>query len=259
MAKYKIGITEKGDAGIDLSWISKLKMVDAAIVITKKITEPFLEAVLENQQKIIVHATCTGYAQSILEPNVPIFWGESASVNYLVEKGFPKEQIVIRVDPIIPTNKGLKKAKHVIETFMKLGFTRYRVSVLDMYPHVRERFRQVGLPLPYGENRFASKEQMAAVDAMLQTMIVYWQSLGNDLSLLRIESCAEPCLTVPLACGCISAYDLQLLGLDPNEADSYGKQRKQCMCYSGKTELLSCNHPCKNGCLYCYWKTEQEN
>lgn len=36
----------------------------------KKITEPFLEAVLENQQKIIVHATCTGYAQSILEPNV---------------------------------------------------------------------------------------------------------------------------------------------------------------------------------------------
>ena len=35
MAKYKIGITERGDAGLDVSWVGKLDAVDGAVVITK--------------------------------------------------------------------------------------------------------------------------------------------------------------------------------------------------------------------------------
>ena len=35
MALYKIGITEAGDAGVDLSWVEKLDRVDAAVLITK--------------------------------------------------------------------------------------------------------------------------------------------------------------------------------------------------------------------------------
>lgn len=34
----KIGITEQGDAGLDLSWVKKLSNVDAAILITKNLT-----------------------------------------------------------------------------------------------------------------------------------------------------------------------------------------------------------------------------
>lgn len=41
MAKYKIGITEAGDAGIDLSWVDKLGAVDGAIVITKCVSVDF--------------------------------------------------------------------------------------------------------------------------------------------------------------------------------------------------------------------------
>lgn len=40
MAKYKIGITEAGDAGLDLSWVNKLDTVDGAVVITKCISPP---------------------------------------------------------------------------------------------------------------------------------------------------------------------------------------------------------------------------
>lgn len=71
MPKYKIGITEDGDAGFDLSWVDKLDMVDGAIVITKNITTGFYNAVIEHKDKLIVHATVTGYGESILEPNVP--------------------------------------------------------------------------------------------------------------------------------------------------------------------------------------------
>ena len=71
MAKYKIGITEAGEAGLDLSWVKKLDTVDGAVVITKCISPEFYDAVLANKDKLILHATFTGYGHSVLEPNVP--------------------------------------------------------------------------------------------------------------------------------------------------------------------------------------------
>ena len=165
MAMYRIGVTESGDAAIGLSWVQKMGTVDGAVVITKQITHGFLDAVLDHQKKLIVHATLTGYGGSVLEPCVPTPDEQFEAVQALVDSGFPQEKIVIRVDPLIPTEKGLNKALKVIETCMDDGFRRYRVSVLDMYRHVRNRFRSIGLPLPYGENQFASRAQLAAPHA----------------------------------------------------------------------------------------------
>lgn len=251
---YKIGITEAGDAGIDLSWVNKLNTVDGAVVITKDINDAFIEAVLQNKDKLIVHATCTGYGGTVLEPHVPTAQEQISAALRLVEGGFPKEQMVIRVDPIIPTGKGLDRALDVIEKSMDAGFNRYRISVLDMYPHVRERFREANLPLPYGDRFSASREQMADVDEMLFEAVTYWTERGNLSSDIHIESCAEPTLKIPTAIGCISFYDLKLLGLSDPDYMVSGRQRTHCMCYAGKTELLRHKHPCSHGCLYCYWK-----
>lgn len=250
----KIGITEAGDAGIDLSWVKKLNTVDGAVVITKDVNDDFTEAVLQNKDKLIVHVTCTGYGGTVLEPHVPTAQNQITAAMRLVEAGFPKENIVIRVDPIIPTGKGLERALNVIKRFMDTGFNRYRISVLDMYPHVRERFREANLPLPYGDRFSASREQMADVDKMLIEAVTYWTEHGNPSSDIHIESCAEPSLKIPTAIGCISFQDLKLLGLFDPDYEISGKQRSHCLCYAGKTELLHCKHPCKHGCLYCYWK-----
>lgn len=254
MSKYKIGITEAGDAGLDLSWEQKLDTVDGAVLVTKCITSDFVDAVVAHKEKLIVHATITGYGHSVLEPNVPSAMASFSAVMALIRAGFPKEKVVIRVDPIIPSPKGLEKSLKVIEWFMDVDMPRYRISVIDMYPHVRERFTQAGLPLPYGDKMFAGTEQLADVDAMLLEAKTFWEKIGRPSKELRIESCAEPWLKEPIACGCISAYDLALLGLDPNEGDSVGRQREHCMCYSGKRELLTNRHPCPHNCVYCYWK-----
>jgi len=257
MSKYKIGVTERGDAGLDLSWVDKLHAVDGAIVITKQITPAFAEAVLEHKDKLILHATVTGYGHSILEPNVPYPIDELHVVEDLCRQGFPKEKVVVRVDPIIPTEKGLDKASQIIYTSMEAGFARYRVSLIDMYPHVRERFALKGLSCPYGSNGFSpSNEQRKNTSAMLLDCQEYWNShkmTAWDDS-LRIESCAEPGLKNVIPCGCVSGYDLRLLGLDDSDIDCLGPQRHGCMCYSGKTELLSTKSPCQHNCLYCYWK-----
>ena len=255
---YKIGITEAGDAGIDLSWVKKLDSVDGAIVITKDINDAFIEAVLRNKDKLIVHATCTGYGGTVLEPNVPRPQEQISAAMQLVENGFPKKKVVIRVDPIIPTEKGLDRALSVIEEAMDAGFNRYRISVLDMYLHVRNRFREANLPLPYGDKFSASGEQMAGVDKMLVEAVTYWTKHGKHSSDIRIESCAEPNLKIPTAIGCISFYDLNLLGLSDPDYEVSGKQRSHCLCYAGKTELLRCKHPCAHECLYCYWRRKNE-
>jgi len=258
VARYKIGITEAGDAGLDLSWADKLDTVDGAIVITKCVTPDFYDAALSNKGKLIIHTTFTGYGHSVLEPNVPSPYDEFDAIMALERAGFPKEKIVIRIDPIIPTPKGIATAKNVFKTFMDVGFSRFRVSIIDMYPHVRERFIDAGLPLPYdGRGFYPSVEQVQAVDKMFEDVKEYWFSIGRRMlfgDVLRIESCAEPGLKNACRCGCISEYDLNLLGLTEKEPDSFGYQRPNCLCYSGKTELLKHKERCPNGCLYCYWK-----
>lgn len=176
MALYKIGITEAGDAGVDLSWVEKLGRVDAAVLITKCVSPDFFDAALEHKDRLIVHATITGYGHSALEPNVPTPYEEFAAIMELVKAGFPMEKIVIRIDPIIPTEKGLSVAYRTMISFMEMGFQRYRVSVIDMYPHARSRFKKAGLPLPYGDNGFApSQAQLSKVDDMLRQAKQFWE------------------------------------------------------------------------------------
>ena len=49
MALYKIGVTEAGDAGVDLSWEEKLDDVDAAVLITKCVSPDFFDATLRHK------------------------------------------------------------------------------------------------------------------------------------------------------------------------------------------------------------------
>lgn len=254
MPRYKIGITEAGDAGLDLSWESKLTSVDGAILITKRISPAFIGAVIRHKEKLIVHATITGYGGTVVEPKVPTPTETFAHLKDLIEAGFPKNKVTVRVDPIIPTERGIKRAFDVIKNGIDSGFYRFRVSIIDMYPHVRSRFNEKELPLPYGEKGFLpSKSQSKSVDKMLESLIEYGKQ--KEKICIQIETCAEPQLTNALQQGCISSQDLELLNLedDPNN-DNVGFQRKNCLCYSGKTELLANKKRCPHKCLYCYWR-----
>lgn len=247
----KIGITEAGDAGIDLSWVEKLKTVDGAILVTKNITPKFMRAVLElfweRKDNFILHITCTGWGGTKMEPNVPHFSKQLQAASFLIKFwGFPEEKVVIRIDPIIPTKMGLRIARNVFSQACQMGFRRFRVSVLDMYPHVRERFVAAGIELPYGNNFSASNEQFAEVDKMLTEVKLTFPDV-------MIMSCAEPKLKVPRKVGCVSEYDLDILGIEADDLKP-NYQRRDCLCIGNKTELLSNKTRCPHQCLYCYWK-----
>lgn len=272
----KIGITEAGDASCDYAWVDKINEMDMVILITKNITDKFIEKVLEYKNKVVLHATCTGYGGTVLEKNVPDYKTQLNQVKKLIELGFSREQIVIRVDPVIPTQKGFGNLMKVV-SYIYNDVKRFRVSVLDNYKHVQERFKKNNLPILYNGNFQASLKDFENMDCVLRQL----KKLYN----VTFESCAEMYLTEAERVGCVSQKDLSLFGLKL-DTDELKNQRKDCLCVAGKTELLThkrygrCNkfgiddavggfcgtknncknceshevYGCQNACLYCYWR-----
>ncbi len=240
-----IGITERGDASLHMEWISKLPFVDFAILITKGLanaSQDFFTALDENKGKLILHITCTGYGGTCVEPNVPTPKETHTKLITLLDEGFPVKHIVLRVDPIIPTLKGIHCAENVLKLFAQTGIKRVRYSFLDMYSHVVRRFAENNINHPYN-GRFEAPQTMQ-INAM--------HMINNYRDVYNFESCAES-IAWDDKCGCISQKDADILGIKTPIRGS-ACQRRGCLCPATKQELLTHRGQCKHGCLYCYWK-----
>ena len=247
----KIGITERGDAAIDFSWVDKLNKVDGAIIITKNLTDKFIETFLEQSKvhNLILHCTCTGWGSSIFEPNVPKARTQIDQLKKLIDLGFNPNNIVFRVDPIIPTEAGLRRVHDVLEYFLSLnlGVSRIRISVYDEYKHVKERLIQNGFT-PCYDGFYANKSQLESIIKTLKEFP------------LKYELCAENELyklgpNLFEICGCVSLKELNLFNLKPDTNMVENLQNRHgCHCLSCKTELLSNKCQCPHKCMYCYWK-----
>lgn len=245
-----IGITEAGEVAFDLSVFDRLQIGN--IIITKRLTDKLIDKLVENKDRIILHLTCTGMGGSPVEPLVPTVEQTIQKYTQLIKKGFPVKQIVLRIDPIIPTQKGVFNAAGVIFRFahnteLPEGDRvpkRVRYSVMDMYPHVIKRFNEAGFPIPY-QTFHAPAEQRQYVRISL---VEVCDKFGLDL-----EACAEPDITPT---PCISQKDIDILGLTKAVilTGSAG-QRSTCGCPANKHELLkAAAHKCNNGCVYCFWR-----
>jgi DNA repair photolyase len=235
----KIGVTERGDAGLDFSWVYKSKKYDGMILITKRLSRKFIEEV--SNVNCIVHATITGHGGTIYEPNVPDFSTSKTYFDLLINKIGP-ERVVLRIDPIIPDSRGIAAAIKVYEElYVRFGNkngkkTRVRISFMDNYPHVKQRFKRARIkPLKYN---FHAPLQLR------KKISTYFP---------HAEICGEPGFDCT---GCISEKDLKILDIDFDKdmLKFKGFQRQECKCLSIKTEILGNRGQCEHGCIYCYWK-----
>lgn len=231
----KIGITERGDAGLDFSWYEKCKNYDGLILITKKLSDEFIEKATNTN--CIVHATITGLGGSIYEPNVHDVKESLYYFNKLCDS-IGANKVVLRIDPIIPTKENIERALYVYTYFHTrrhdINRTRVRISFLDNYPHVKQRFIKAGLqPIPY--NFHAPLELRKGI-----------LKLFPDA-----EVCGEP--GIP-SIGCVSEKDLEILGIEIPKNVVKGFQRTECSCLSVKKEIFTERKQCENKCLYCYWR-----
>lgn len=236
---FKVGITERGDAALDQSWRRNIDDCDMIVLITKS---PHLLGVIPDNA--IVHCTITGYGSSFLEPNVLPVDKTLKAYDLLVSR-FGGDRIVLRVDPIISIYEHLVETSKEVISHAK---GRVRVSFLDLYPHVKERFSLYD----------SSIKELPFHDSLDRR-----RKILDDLNYItnkNVEVCCEPGLDTT---GCISELDFEALGISDiyeSVADQSNgfKQRKDCACLGVKKELLKNRFPCRHGCLYCYWRDSSQ-
>lgn len=240
----KIGITESGEVSFNLDVFDRL--YDGNIIITKRLTTALIDKLVEHKDKIILHLTCTGWGGSELEPFVPKTQTTRKKFGELIEKGFPIEHCVLRIDPCVPTKKGIEVMCGVVRTFSDTGIKRVRFSVLDMYDHVKKRFKEKGLEIPY--------ETFHAPLEVRKKMYDILVGLGQKYG-FEVEACAEPGIE---SISCLSQKDIDILGLtDKITLVGNKEQRSNCHCPSNKQELIKSEDKakrCHNHCLYCFWR-----
>lgn len=263
----KIGFTEQGDAGLDLTWQNKLNTVDGAILITKNANPKFQDALLNAHttypNKIILHVGCTGLGGTIIEPHVPAYQKQIYYIKDIVDAGFPLDHVVLRIDPIIPTTKAITLAAKAIDLAKELNIlnatgpsARIRMSVYDEYKHVKLRLKNIGInPIYEGTRFYANSKEFTDVLNMLDQHIPHTLTVGT---------CAEPTLvklaqthpTNLIAQGCLSVEDLTIMNIDTNLAPKHvnGQNRFGCLCLTCKKELLTNKKQCPHKCVYCYWQ-----
>ena len=234
-----VGITERGDAGLDLQrWLEVYKKsitLDFVIAITKA---PSI--LWENRdilpRNLIIHATITGWGGLSMEPNVKAWHVELEAYNNLVNH-FGPDKVVLRIDPIIPIPEGVDAAVG-LSTYCK---GRLRISILDLYGNCQDRMTL---------DKVAFFPRLKALYG--ETLHLNSQLRFEILSKFpNAEICGEPGFK---SVGCVSELDYKALGLPVPINNFKTKQRPSCSCLAQKKELLSNKHQCKHGCLYCYWK-----
>lgn len=218
------GITERGDGGLDQSWIKKADKYDGIICITK--SPQLLTNLLFLPDNVIIHCTITGLGQTKLESGVAPTEITIPAYKELVSK-YGSERVVLRIDPIIPFGDYLEKT---IEVFTHAE-GRVRISFIDNYYAI-----QNSIKLP-------------------------WETLHAPLEIRKqalehfpnAEICGEPDLP---STGCISERDYIAIGLPKPIGLGKSKQRTYCNCLETKKELLKNKTVCEHNCSYCYWRKQ---
>lgn len=166
----------------------------------------------------------------------------------MIDRGFPASHCVLRVDPIFPSEKGVNRVREVLNYFISLntGVTRIRISLVDEYKHVKERYRQRGWNPLYGDNFGPSYEQKQLVANLLNQYSFQYELCAEDDFLKMLNN--------GQIIGCISNKDLHIMGIPTEAMTTNPQNRKGCHCLSCKTELLTERKSCPHQCVYCFWR-----
>jgi len=225
--KNQIGVTEKADPTVNLKWIEWVKGGKPAILITK--APKMLSYLINKSDNIIVHCTITGLGGTKIEPYGVPFKESLKSYHELCDLMTP-QRVVLRIDPIAYWERD----KEVLKSIANEAEGRVRISFVDLYPHVINRFTSNHVKLP----------PYTSFHMPLDVRKDAWKELGYP------EVCGEPGLspTIP----CVSEIDCAILGVE--SSPKLKGQRPVCSCLANKVELCSPPPKCFYGCLYCYWK-----
>jgi DNA repair photolyase len=249
----KIGITEFSDPVFYKSWEKwALEKREPTILITKNFTELIKQyPLLLVQKNILIHVTITGYGTSFIEPGVP----NPQHIVDMLRCNIYKERVVIRIDPIIPIEPFISQSKQIYDYCKNLRYKRFRISIMDLYPHVLKRMeKDINSP-----DFIYRLKHAYAYDPLIEHNHMMHAPLSLRKPVLDLFPDAEICGEPGIKCsGCLSRDDLKLMGIEPEFRYNKSSQREFCNCLGIKKELCK-SGTCKHNCIYCYMLRNYES
>lgn len=115
---------KSGDPTINFGWVSRL--TDINIITTKNITEDFMKICIINKKRIFLHVVINGMGGTQFEPNIDNVQTTFYNLAKLIESGFPQNQVLVIVKPIIQNMNGLKAIQLLLKIFSKFKELRLR-------------------------------------------------------------------------------------------------------------------------------------
>lgn len=255
--EYEIGINNGGDASSDLTIFDRLRPL-FNIIITRDLRNPeFQSLLLEHKDIIILHYVVTGWGGTPMEPFTPSIQGSFQLLQNLISQGFPVEQVVLRIDPIIPNEAGLKALKLVLQLYSRTSIKRVRYK---MFLHSNELMQRQSwfqvctfVQNPYYSETHnkvffsASEFQRKAVYNILKDF--EWVFTFESCDRLDVRQTSH-------ATGCISMKDLRIIGIPDIDVLETLKDNRNCRCPINKRELMpNRTTQCALKCAHCIKKT----
>lgn len=255
--EYQIGINNGGDASTDLSIFSRLKPL-FNIIITRDLRNPeFQSLLLKHRDIIILHYVVTGWGGTPMEPYTPDVRGSFQLLQNLISKGFPVDQIVLRIDPIIPNEAGLKALDLVLQAYSRTNIKRVRYKY---FLHTNELLqRQSWFQVcNFVKNPYYSEER----NKVFYSAAAWHRKAVNEILkryewTFTYESCDRSDSQISEhALGCISMKDLRIMGIPNIDVLETLKDNHNCRCPVNKRELMpNRTTQCPLRCVHCMKKT----
>lgn len=141
----------QNDASIDFAWYHQLKEnPDQEMdLLVRNLNPDMLHALLSVGSQVHLYMAVSGYSGTIVEPNTRGMDQILDTAADLLQKGFPRDHLILLIDPIIPTKKGIKRADEVCYQFR--GIVNNVVAApMILYPVMKKRFKEAGIKMPPG-------------------------------------------------------------------------------------------------------------
>jgi hypothetical protein len=267
ISKPIVSYYKSGNPTLKYDWVEKL--TDINIIQTKTITDDFIRVCIKNSDKIFLHIVISGMGKSIFEPNIDSVKTTFLQIAKLITNGFPQNQILVVVSPILSNDNGLKSLELLLRVFtefkvLRLRFVRFSLLQYKSINDGNKNFEPehiIGKKIKpdkfviSNENilkRQSTKQVMRYLNKTEYFFKEYYKLLRKYENIISIDKGEEPLIGV---------RELLPFGFNNSWKNPDGTLDKIIYYDNGNkykplVNIISSKNPirCEKRCLLCYWK-----
>lgn len=101
-----------------------------------------LDKIVKYKDCVILYAMCSGLGGSAFEPYSATTEQTKYAIQYLLDKGFASNQVVLGLSPIFVNSTGLRKVEKILSLFKDTGICRVFFKPMFLNVEIMERFKK---------------------------------------------------------------------------------------------------------------------